>query len=231
MNDSLRQVARQLRKNQDRTDYNLSRYARNFPLVERTRDTFTSELSFDMELTTVPNQNTRITFKFFEPLPAGINNEIFDNATVDTDFEQIAWNSGGDGPTLLGNPPQGGGTPQTVVAGPVFTANTKILLLDMALSIIQASSSAPGAFTATARFEVIDSDSNVVWTFDSTPGWADSFTSSERVQHYDFLILGPDEFVAGSYTFKGSILSDGGAPDLTFSVTGTFTMHTIDLVP
>lgn len=71
MGDTLRQVAKQLRKNQERTNYNLSRYARNFPLVERARDSFTSSLSFNMEIQAVPNQKTRITFNFFEPFTTG----------------------------------------------------------------------------------------------------------------------------------------------------------------
>jgi hypothetical protein len=69
--DSLNQAAKQLRGNQERTGYNLSRYSRHFPLVEKVRDSFDSTLPFLMDLTILPQQNTRITFNFLEPTPCG----------------------------------------------------------------------------------------------------------------------------------------------------------------
>lgn len=71
MADSLNQVGKQLKKGQDRGRYNIARYARNFPVIERLRDSFDTTTPFKMELHIVQNQNTKITIIFFEPFCCG----------------------------------------------------------------------------------------------------------------------------------------------------------------
>lgn len=77
MADKLNQVGKRLKKNQDSTRYNLSRYSRHFPKIERSRDSFTSVLPFSMEFPSVAGQKTRITFNFANPLPTGTTTGTF----------------------------------------------------------------------------------------------------------------------------------------------------------
>jgi hypothetical protein len=71
MSDTLNQAAKQLKKNKERTNYTVGRYSQNFPLIERLRDSFTSDLPFTMEVICISGQKTRITFNFYEPVPCG----------------------------------------------------------------------------------------------------------------------------------------------------------------
>lgn len=71
MSDTLNQVAKRLKQNKNTTEYNSTRYAMNFPMIERVRDSFTATIPFQMEIKALPNQSTKITLIFYEAIPCG----------------------------------------------------------------------------------------------------------------------------------------------------------------
>lgn len=65
--DNLNQAGKAFKKTQQKGKYTQSAYERNFPFIERARDSIDCNHPFMMEVPVVDGQKTRITLIFMEP--------------------------------------------------------------------------------------------------------------------------------------------------------------------
>lgn len=83
MSDTLKQVGKTIGKSKRDTEYNLTRYSQNFPMIERVLDIFDSVMPFVMEfITEIPKNNVSLNLYFY-PLYNDKVCEIFDTTNED----------------------------------------------------------------------------------------------------------------------------------------------------